>query len=323
MVTSDDQAETAVLAVLDDPPRIGLVSRTNRLQVFTAEGRNLGVAPEMQGIGRILRTDPGWIAAATDRQVILLDARRNTTTRLDVSLAELTHLAVRVDTFGLAIVQERDRVGRVTPAGRWIWKKELNSPVEDLAIGPDGYSAVTLDNGRLEVFNPAGEPAGSYSADPSEPLCLIEAPDSSPAGVTWLTLARRAQVLRGHDLLGKVVWKTPVDWEGWQLHRIGPVAVVSAPDGRALACDGSGNIRATSRATGGGTELFGITPRGEPWRVTRQGVHLICAEFSGRVLWRTVADEPLGPFAVGQTGVAALIGRSLAWFRAGDQPELP
>jgi hypothetical protein len=299
-----------------------LVSRSNRLQVFTAEGRNLGVAPEIQGVGRILRTAPGWIAAATDRQVVLLDARRNAAIRLDVSLAELTHLAIRVDTFGLAIVQERDRVGRVTPAGRWIWKKELTSPVEDLAIGPDGYSAVTLDNGRLEVFNPAGEPAGGYSADPSEPLCMIEAPASAPPPVAWLTLARRSQVLRGHDLQGKVVWESPVAWEGWQLQGTGSGAVISAPDGRALAYDGSGRVRATSRATGGGTELFGATPEGEPWRVTRQGVHLICAEFSGRVLWRTVADEPLGPFAVGKTGVAALIGRSLAWFRAVEQPRL-
>jgi hypothetical protein len=323
VVSSDEQAETAVLAVLDDPPRIGLLSRSNRLQVFTAEGRNLGLAPEIQGIGRILRTAPGWIAAATDRQVVLLDARKNSAIRLDVSLAELTHLAIRVDTFGLAIVQERDRVGRVTPAGRWIWKKELPSPVEDLAIGPDGYSAVTLDNGRLVVFNPAGEPAGGYSADPSEPLCMIEAPDSSPQPVVWLTLARRSQVLRGHDLQGNIVWQSPVAWEGWQLQRIGPMAVVSAPDGRALAYDGSGNVRATSRATGGGSELFGASAGGEPWRVTRQGVHLICAELSGRVLWRTVANEPLGPFAAGQAGVAALIGRSLAWFRAGAPPAVP
>ena len=323
VVNSDDQAETAILAVLEDPPRIALVSRTNRLQVFTAEGRNLGLAPEIQGVGRILRTDPGWIAAATDRQIILLDARRNAASRLDVSLAELTHLAIRIDTFGLALVQERDRVGRLTPAGRWIWKKELSSPVEDLAIGPDGYAALTLDNGRLEVFNPAGELAGSYSADPSEPLCMIEAPESAPAPVAWLSLARRSQVLRGHDLRGAVLWQTPVAWEGWQLQRVGSVAVVSAPDGRALAYDGSGNIRATSRATGGGTELFGVTPQGAPLRVTRQGVHLICAELSGRVLWRTVADEPLGPFAVGQTGVAALIGRSLSWFPSGDQPLAP
>ena len=39
----------------------------NRLQVFTAAGGALGQGPEIMGVGRILRTCPGWIAAATDR----------------------------------------------------------------------------------------------------------------------------------------------------------------------------------------------------------------------------------------------------------------
>jgi hypothetical protein len=45
-------------------------------------------------------------------------------------------------------------------------------------------------------------------------------------------------------------------------------------------------------------------------------VHLICSEFSGRVRWRSVADQPLGPLACGTAGVAVLIGRDLAWFPA-------
>jgi hypothetical protein len=267
-----------------------------------------------------LRTAPGWIASASDRQIVLYDARRNAATRLDVSLVEVTHLAIRPDSFGLAIVQERDRVGRLTPAARWVWKKELRSPVEDVAIGPDGYSALTLDNGRLEIYDPAGEPAVGYSSDPSEPLCLIEAPQSAPPPVVWLTLARRSQVLRGHDLQGRVVWQSPVAWEGWQLQRLGPLALVNAPDGRVLAYDGAGQLRAQGRANDGAAEAFGVTPQGEPWRVTRQGVHLICADLSGRVLWRTVADEPLGPFAASGSGVAILVGRALAWFPAGESP---
>jgi hypothetical protein len=320
VVDSDDRAETAVLAVLDEPPRIGLFTSNNRLQVFTQKGRNLGQAPEILGMGRILRTAPGWIASATDRHVVLFDARRNAATRVDVSLVEVTHVAIRPDSFGLAIVQERDRVGRLTPAGRWIWKKELRSPVEDVAIGPDGYSALTMENGRLEVYDPAGEPVGGFTSDPLEPLCLIEAPDGSPPPVTWLTLARRSQVLRGHDLLGRVVWETPVNWEGWQFHRLGAIALVSAPDGRTLAYDGSGHVRAQGRGTDGGAEVFSATLQGEPYRVARQGVNLICADLAGRVRWRTVADSVLGPFAASTTGVAILIGRDLAWFSADESP---
>lgn len=318
VVSSDDQAETAVLTILDDPPRIGLFTSTNRLQVFTQEGRNLGLAPDLHGIGRILRTAPGWMAAATDRQMLLYDARRNAASRLDVSLVELTHLAIRPDAYGLAIVQERDRVGRLTPAGRWIWKKELRSPVEELAIDPDGSTALTLENGRFEIYDPAGEPAGDFTSDPLEPLLLIEAPDASPAPIRWLTLARRTQVLRGHDLQGRVVWETPVAWEGWQLHRFGATVLVSAPDGRALAYDGAGQFRAQGRGGGGASEVFGAGALGVPVRVTRQGIHLICSDLSGHVLWRTVADEPLGPLVVSASGVAILIGRALAWFPARD-----
>jgi hypothetical protein len=44
-------------------------------------------------------------------------------------------------------------------------------------------------------------------------------------------------------------------------------------------------------------------------------VHLICAALDGRVRWRTVGEEVLGPFAAGSAGIASLIGRSLAWFK--------
>jgi YD repeat-containing protein len=318
VVSTEDQAESAVVTVLNDPPRIGLFSSAgrNRLQVLTTEGKNLGHAPEVLGIGRILRTAPGWIAAATDRQVALYDARRNLATRLDVSLVEITHLVIQPDSYGIAIVQERDRVGRVTLSGRWVWKAELRSPVEDLAIGPDGHAALTREDGRLEIYDPAGTIVGDFSVNPVEPLCLVEAPSSSADLVTWVSLARRTQVLRGHDLSGRVVWETAVPWEGWHLQRVGPLALVNAPDGRALAYDGAGRLRGQARATGGGPEVFGATAQGEPWRVVHQGVHLICSDFDGRVRWRAVADEPLGPFACGTPGVAVLIGRALAWFGA-------
>jgi hypothetical protein len=47
-------------------------------------------------------------------------------------------------------------------------------------------------------------------------------------------------------------------------------------------------------------------------------VHLICAALDGRVRWRTVGDEVLGPYAAGTAGIAILIGRSMAWFKASE-----
>ena len=54
--------------------------------------------------------------------------------------------------------------------------------------------------------------------------------------------------------------------------------------------------------------------------VVRQDVHLICTDLPGRVIWRHVAAGTLGPVAAGRAGVAALLGRSLAWFGARDAP---
>ena len=314
VAAGDVQADTAVVAVLDDPPRIAFYSNSLKVQVFSHAGQNLGSTPEIPGVGRILRTAPGWIAAATDRNLLLFQAARNVAQRIDLRLVEVTHLAIRPDTFGLAIVQERDRVGRATIAGRWIWRHELKSPIEDVAIGPEGASAITNDGGQLIVHDPAGTVLGTYQADPPEPLMLIEAVDHAPGEVVWMTLARRSQVLRGHDLKGRVRWESPVAWEGWHFDRLGALAVISAPDGRAQAFDGSGHLRGQSKPSEGTRDIFALSRKGEPRRVSPRGEHLICSDFDGRVRWRAVCAAPLGPIAVGRDGVAALIGRSLAWF---------
>jgi hypothetical protein len=314
---SDEQAETAVLAITEDPACIASFTSPHRLELYTVAGRKLGQGPDMVGVGRILRTAPGWLAAATDRQIVLYDLRRNMQRRLDLSLVELTHLAIRPDSFGLVLVQERDRIGRVTPSARWVWKRELRSPVEDLAIGPEGFAAVTTNEGQLMVFDPAGEPTVGSTFDPTDAPLLIEAPEGSPPGIVWLALCRRQQQLSGHDLRGKVVWNRQLDWEGWSMVKLSRFAIVSSADGRALAFDGAGKVQFEGAASGSSNDVFTIDERGEPLRVSRRGVHLICTALDGRVRWRAVGDEPLGPFAAGPAGVAIMIGRNLAWFKAG------
>ncbi len=315
---TEDQAETAVVAVLDEPVCVAVITSRGRLQVFTSSGEALAEAPAITGVGRILRAAPGWIAAATDRQIVLVDARRGAATRLDVSLAELTHLIIRPDTYGLALVQERDRLGRTTSAGRWIWKRELRVPVEDLAVGPDALTAITTEDGQLIVYDPTGAPTGTYQSAPAEPLALASAPAGSPPGVVFLTLARRAQVLRGHRRDARVAWETPVPWEAWQLHALETAVVAETADGRALAFDGSGHPGAQSRAESA-SGVFFTGAHANVDRVVRQGEHLICADLTSRVHWRSIAPAPIGPLAAGRAGVAAIIGRALAWYP--DQPE--
>lgn len=311
---SDGEAEAAVLAVLDDPPRVGFLSRSNRLLLFNANGRALGQAPEIQGVGRLLRTAPGTIAAATDKMIVLYDANRNGAYRVDLSLYQITHLIVRPDSFGLAIVQERDRLGRATVAGRWVWQRELRVPVEEIALGPLGMMGVSTDDGALLLFDAAGEPAGRFDPDPPEPLLLAEAPaDPGVEGLAWITLARRAQILRGHRADGRVLWESPTPWEGWQLQVLGTRILIAAPDGRLLVYDGSGYLRGQAPAVEDSWQLA-PGPSGEIWRVIRRDVHLICTDLSGQVQWRAVAEAPLGPLAAGRVGVAAMVGKSLAFF---------
>ena len=238
-------------------------------------------------MGRILRTAPGWLAAATDRQIVLCDLRRNSQRRLDLSLVELTHLVIRPDSFGLALVQERDRIGRVTASGRWIWKRELKSPVEELAVGPEGIAAVTTDNGQLLIFDPTGEPTVGATFDPGDPPLLIEAPDASPSGVVWVTLGRRQQQVIGHDLRGQVVWTRMLPWEGWSLAKIGRFAIVASADGRVRAFDRAGTVRWEGDASGTSNDV--LLPR----RGRRTGTDLQARgspdlpTLDGRVRWRS------------------------------------
>jgi len=318
-VETDQQAETAVIAVVDDPPTIALFTSPRRLQLYRTSGKKQGQCPDMTGVGRILRSAPGWLAAATDREIILCDLLRDTQKRIDVSLVQLTHLVIKPDEFGLALIQERDRIGRLTPAGRWVWKQELRTTVEDLAVGPQGFAAVTTNGGQLLIFDPTGESSVGFNFDPTDPPLLIEAPEGSPPGVVWLTMARRAQWLRGHGQRGEVVWDRPLPWEGWLFTRLGRLALITAADGRALACDGSGAFLMHAGPSGDPNDVFGIDPAGEPIRISRRGVHIISAFLDGRVRWRSVVDQPLGPLAVGAPGTAVFLGKSLAWFQ-NDQP---
>jgi hypothetical protein len=312
---TDDQADFAVLTVLDDPPRVGFMTTRNQLRLFTKRGQALGQAPEILGIGRSLRTTPGYVVAATDRQILVYDAHRNGVRRVDLSLVDLTHLVARPETYGLALVQERDRIGRATLEGRWIWKRELRTIVEEIAFDPDERLGVTLENGHLLIFDPEGEFLDVELVRPAEPCLLAGAPEGAPEATSWLALARRAQWIKGIDAQGQTVWECPLPFEAWQIQSLGPVAIVTTPDGQALAIDGAGRIRAESR-DGDAQAVYMLGSGNEPLRVTRQGANLVCSDLSGQVAWRSIAEAPLGPISAGRSGVAVMIGRSLAWFDA-------
>lgn len=311
---TDDQAETAVLAVLDRPTRLALITNTNRLQVLDPKGEKIHEAEPLMGVGRILRTAPGWIAAATDRQVLVYNAGENLSNRLDLNLVEVTHLILRPERHGLAVVQERDRVGRATLQGRWMWREELDSPVEDLAVGPETRTAVTTEDGQLRLFDPAGNRLPCRAPTAQEPLMLCANSDPGAPGVAWITLARQQQVLRGHDLDGNIAWELPVPWVSWLLQDVGPSILVTAPDGRALVVDGNGRTLARGNAeTPPG--IYGPAPDGgSVAHLTLDGPHLTLTAVGGPILWRALASPGRRPLALGRSGAATIDRRSLLWF---------
>ena len=120
-----------------------------------------------------------------------------------------------------------------------------------------------------------------------------------------------------------MVWTRQLPWEAWSLVNAGSFAIVASADGRIRALNRSGTARYEGEPSGSSSDQFAIDEAGKPVRVTRRNVHLICAAFDGRVRWRAVAEEPFGPLAAGPAGVAILIGRSLAWFKASEANALP
>jgi len=311
LVATEEQAEVAVVAVADNPTRIGVLTSKNRLEIFAGDGQRIGQSPEVDGVGRIIRTSPGWMAAATDRRIVVCDLKNNTAQRVDLSLNELTHLAIHPESYGLALVQERDRIGRATLAGRWIWKEELDAPVEDLAISLEGHTAVTTEDGRLRVYDPAGTALAGFRGPAADPALLVVAPPDAP--VVWLTLHRRSQTLRGHDESGQVVWSTVIPWEAWQFQLVGSRVVALAPDGRGVLYDLAGKLVEQGRSDGP-ADAFVVGRTGQSLRVNRRGVHLIVADLGGQVAWRSVTDAPFGPMAAGSSGLAIFVGKALAWF---------
>ena len=162
--------------------------------------------------------------------------------------------------------------------------------MEDLAIGPHGFAAVTTHGGQLLVFDPAGESTVGFTFDPTDPPLLIEAPEGSPPARDLGQPGARAQWLRGHDLRGRCSGSgTP--WEGWSLLRLGRFASIAAADGRALSFDGAGTVHSQGIPTDDPNNVFCTGADGEILRISRHGVHLIGATLDGRVRWRAVIDQ--------------------------------
>ena len=281
----EQQSETAVIAVVDDPPTIAVFTSPHRLQLFST------ARPEA---GTRARPWPASAASFGPRragspprptgQILLCDLRRSTIRRLDVSLVQLTHLAIKPDDFGLA----------PDPGAR---SDRQADPLEPLGL----EARAPLSGGR-----PGDRPAricgDHHQRRPTPGLRSRRRVDGRlhirPDRCTALDRGARG-ITRRRDLVepgaaSPVAARSrprrpgrsgSVPYPGRGGRCSGSAASPWSPrrTARALTCDGSGAFHAQGARAPIPTTSFASLPDGEPIRISRHGVHLIGATLDGRV----------------------------------------
>ncbi len=257
----------------------------------------------MIGVGRILRTAPGWLAAATDRQIVALrpEAQRSPRARREPGPAHAPGHQSRRLRAGTGAGARPDR-----PAdnlGRWVWKHELQSAVEDLVIGPQGFAAVTTTGGQLLIFDPAGAITIGFGFDATDPPLLIEAPRRL---ARWSRMAQPgtavAMAARPWPCAARCSGTGRSPGRAGRSTASGGLALIAAADGRALLATDQAHFTARDRQAATPTTSSTSTVPASRFASHEKAFTLICSALDGRVLWRTVVDQAAGPVAAGTAG---------------------
>jgi YD repeat-containing protein len=309
----NDTSQGYDLCVVDTPKRVCVLDPKKTLVCYDAEGAVSESVPSLGGVGRMMIAREGWLAVANDRTLVLQDFAGGQTYRPDLDLVQITHFDMRPRSYGMAIVQEGDRLGRATAAGRWIWRVALPATAESMVLSDDGHVAMSLDNGLLNVLDPGGREIGRWSAGEQEALLACESPSGGGDRFRWISLSRQEQVLRGHALDSSLIWQKEVPIRGWTLTKTGQGAVVSDDRGTALLYDARGQVVAQRRADSGRT-LFGTAADGSTVALRWERGQLYLTRFDGSPIWRGVVEAEIDAAALGPSGVAILAAGVLSWF---------
>lgn len=303
------------LIVSDTPPRVGVLDPKKQLTCFLETGVEAETVPALGGMGRLIRQRDGWIASGNDRTLVLVDLSRGAIHRPDLDLVQVTHFDMRPTSYGLAIVQEGDRLGRATVAGRWIWRKSLPATAESMVLADDGLIALSLDNGSLIVLDPAGSKVGRWSVGDQEAVLVCESAGRHGSTCRWASYSRQERQLRGHSVDGVVLWQTEIPFQGWSLARTGQGVVVSANDGAGVLVNDSGTIIARRRAESG-QAIYGTSADGSSVVLRCDRQHIYLTRFDGTPIWRAGVDSDIEAVAFGASGVAVLAAGELAFVGA-------
>jgi len=304
---SESQAETAVLHLVEDPARVVAFSNRKRVEVYADRGEKIHASDVMSGVGRYLDSDANVVVAATDREVLVYDVAANTSSRFDRRCNDLSHLRIDSEAAEIVIIEERDRLSRFDMSGNRRWEKVFESSIEGLAIGANRTCAVTTEDGRLIILDGDKRIVGEFRTMPRETLAVVR------LGPRWITMAGKAQQVRAHQLDGSVEWEATIPTEAWRFVRLASRVVARAASGRLYVVDARGRMILDSTELPPETLLF-LNRSDEPSALFWRAGNLMVTDLVGRVQWRHLSSETLGPVTAGAVGVACALGRELAFF---------
>ena len=304
---NESQAESAVLSLVDEPPRVVVFSSRRRVEVFDERASWVHTSDTISGVGRYLESEAGMVVAVTDREVALYDAAANSSSRWHERLVQISHVRIDSSAGDIVIIEEGDRLSRFDLRGKRRWVKNLDGLVESVVVGPERSSAVTTGDGRLLIFDASGRNVGQFRTEKPEPLALAR------LGPRWITLASRSQRVRSHQFDGVVEWEAPIPTEAWRLLRLGNRVAARAAGGRTYCLDAAGRIVLDSCEIPHEALLF-LDRAGQAAALSWRAGNLMVTDLEGRVLWRHLSPEPPGPMTAGPVGVVCALQRELAFF---------
>ena len=303
------QAESAVLALVEEPLGIAVFTNRRRLEVLDSQGQCIHRSDPVEGMGRHLVTNGGLVLAGTDREILLYDAASGSSARFADQIVGPSHMAIDTVAGEIVVVDAPDCVSRFDLRGSNQWSITLEAPIAELATGPDGTAATTTKDGRLLVCDHSGQIMGKFQAPELGAMALVR------IGRQWVTLAGKSQRIRGHALDGSIQWETVIATEAWRLFRIGNQLVARAAGGRCFVIDPMGQLVLDTTELPHDAQLF-ADRSSEPLAVYWRAGNLMVADLTGQIRWRFLSGSPQGPVVAGSEGVACAIGRDLVFFPA-------
>lgn len=312
---SESEVRAAVLAVHDRPLRLA-VFLSSLLEIYEVRpleqgGASIGrlhQSEKITGLGRILCVDPGTVVAVTDSRALVYSVRANTSQLLQHHFGQLTNVAVAPLRRALVVVEERDRLSRISLDGELFWTVPLEDAVQDLAVGPKGVTALTTDGGQLWFVSETGRIFHRWQAPRPEPMLLVAGADR------FFTLSRDEQIVRAHALDGTQLWAALIPDDAWRLQRAGNFVIATTPDGRPFAVDANARVHPGPADLGAESKPC-PRPDGGIDLLVQEPEHVVLRDWQGNVQWRLKSTQAQpGPVAAGSAGILVARGRALHWF---------